>query len=118
MGTIHLKNIQLYAYHGCLVEESQIGSDYLVNIWVKADLSQSAISDKLEDTVDYVLLQKIVQQEMAVRSKLLEHVANRIIQSILSKVASAGHVRVKVAKKNPPIGGFAQEVSISLEASR
>lgn len=118
MGTIHLKNIKLYAYHGCLVEESQIGSDYLINLWVKADLSQSLASDELGDTIDYVLLQKIVRQEMAVRSKLLEHVANRIIQTIFSKVASASFVRVKVAKKNPPIGGFVEEVSVSLEASR
>lgn len=118
MGTIHLKNIKLYAYHGCLVEESQIGSDYVVNLWVKADLSESVSTDELVDTIDYVLLQKIVQNEMAIRSKLLEHVANRIIQSVFLKVSSASYVRVKVAKKNPPIGGFVEEVSVSLEASR
>ncbi len=118
MGTIHLKNIRLYAFHGCLVEESQIGSDYLVNLWVKADLSASAATDELGDTIDYVLLQKIVRREMAVRAKLLEHVADRIIKSVFTEAATANYVRVKVAKKNPPIGGFVDEVSVSLEASR
>lgn len=118
MGTIHLKNIKLYAFHGCLVEESQIGSDYLVNLSVKADLSKSAISDKLEHTIDYVLLQRIVREEMAIRSNLLEHVANRIITAVFLKVEAAKFVKVKVAKQNPPIGGSTDEVSVSLEASR
>ncbi len=41
MGTIRLKNIKIYAFHGCLIEEGQIGSDYLVNLSVKADLKRS-----------------------------------------------------------------------------
>ena len=82
MSTIRLKNIKIYAFHGCLVEESKIGSDYLVNLSVKANLTQAANSDQLSDTVDYVLLQKIVTTEMQKRSKLLEHVAQRIIDAI------------------------------------
>ena len=38
MGKIYLKNIRLYAYHGCMDEEKKIGSDYLVNMKVGADL--------------------------------------------------------------------------------
>ena len=52
MSTIRLKNIKIYAFHGCLVEEGKIGSDYLVNLSVKADLSAATDSDKLSDTVD------------------------------------------------------------------
>jgi hypothetical protein len=29
---IYLKNIRLYAYHGCMDEEKKIGSDYVVNM--------------------------------------------------------------------------------------
>ena len=53
MGKILLKNIHIYAYHGCMIEE-KIGSDYIVNLTVNADLSLSSVTDKLEDTVDYV----------------------------------------------------------------
>ena len=59
MSTIRLKKIKIYAFHGCLVEEEKIGSDYLVNLSVKADLNKAADTDKLSDTVDYVHLQKI-----------------------------------------------------------
>ena len=79
MGTIKLKNIRTYSFHGCLEEEGKIGSDYVVDLEVKSDLRKSALSDDLNDTVDYVHLNKIVVEEMAIRSHLLEHVAQRVI---------------------------------------
>lgn len=60
MGIIKLKNIRTYSYHGCLIEEGKIGSDYAVDLEVKTDLRKSAVSDDLKDTVDYVLLNRIV----------------------------------------------------------
>ncbi len=118
MGTIRLKNIKIYAFHGCLVEEGQIGSDYLVNLSVKANLKKAAKSDDLKDTVDYVHLQKIVKQQMAIRSKLLEHVGKRIIDSIFDQVKMVDSVKITVAKVNPPIGGDVAEVSVTIEEER
>ncbi|QNJ97507.1 dihydroneopterin aldolase [Constantimarinum furrinae] len=118
MSTIRLKNIKIYAFHGCLVEEGKIGSDYLVNLTVKADLTKAAISDNLSDTVDYVHLQKIVKKEMGVRSKLLEHVGQRIIDSIFKEILLVHQVKVTVAKVNPPIGGDVAEVSVTMRSSR
>lgn len=118
MGKIKLKNIRVYAYHGCLVEESQIGSDYIVNLEVAANLSKSSKSDKLDDTVDYVQLQNIVIKEMAIRSKLLEQVAQRIIDSIMKNVEMVQKVKVSVSKKNPPIGGDVSEVTVTMKGKR
>lgn len=118
MGTIRLKNIKIYAFHGCLIEEGQIGSDYLVNLSVKADLKKAANSDALVDTVDYVMLQQIVREEMAVRAKLLEHVAMRIIDSIFLKLQMINEVKISVAKRNPPIGGDVAEVSVIMKMKR
>ena len=118
MGKIKLKNIRVYAYHGCLVEESRIGSDYIVNLEVKANLSKPAKSDALSETVDYVHLQSIVMKEMAIRSKLLEHVADRIIDSIMKEVEMVENVKVSVSKKNPPIGGDVSEVRVTMKRKR
>ena len=73
MGIIKLKNIRTFSYHGCLLEEGKIGSDYSVDLEVKTNLKKSSVSDDLKDTVDYVLLNQIVVEEMAIRSHLLEH---------------------------------------------
>ncbi len=118
MGTIKLKNIRTFSYHGCLVEESKIGSDYRIDLEVKTDLRKSCISDKLADTVDYVLLNQIVEEEMAIRSELLEHVANRIIVRVFAEAASVSYIMVGVSKINPPIGGDVEAVTIELEEYR
>ena len=118
MGKIILKNIRTFSYHGCLVEESKIGSNYRVDLEIETDLSKSEVSDDLNDTVDYVLLNQIVVDEMAIRSNLLEHVARRIIDSSLSKISSLTYIKIAVSKLNPPIGGDVQEVTIEIESLR
>ena len=118
MGTIKLKNIRTFSYHGCLVEESKIGSDYVVDLEIKTDLRKSSASDELADTVDYVLLNKIVMEEMAIRSNLLEHVTKRIIDRVLAEIEMISKVKVGVSKLNPPIGGDVEAVTIEMEQER
>lgn len=118
MGKIVLKNIRTFSYHGCLVEESKIGSDYLVNLKVKTDLTTSSISDNLYDTVDYVLLNKIVKEEMAIRSELLEHVGKRIVDRIAIETPTVTKAVVSISKLNPPIGGDVEAVSIIMNYKR
>lgn len=118
MGIIKLKNIRTFSYHGCLVEESKIGSEYLTNLKIKTDLRKASLTDNLEDTVDYVHLNKIIEEEMAIRSQLLEHVAHRIIERILKEITSIVWVQVAVSKINPPIGGDVEVVTIEIEEYR
>ncbi|MDO9138109.1 MAG: dihydroneopterin aldolase [Lutibacter sp.] len=114
MGVIKLKNIRVYAYHGCLLEEGKIGSDYRVDVLVHADLSASAQTDNLTDTVDYVHLNKIVKQEMAIRSKLLETVVKRILDRIFLEIPLVEEAVVAVSKINPPIGGNVAMVTVEM----
>ncbi len=118
MGTIKLKNIRTFSFHGCLLEEAKIGSDYTIDLEVKSDLRKSAQTDELADTVDYVLLNKIVVEEMAIRSQLLEHVANRIITRCFAEIPSVSRIKLAVSKINPPIGGDVEAVTIEMEEFR
>lgn len=118
MGIIRLENIKVYAYHGCLVEEGQIGSDYRVDLKVWADLEKASVTDRLEDTVDYVQLNKIVKEEMAIRSELLEEVCRRILSRALNELSLISKAQVKVSKLNPPINGDVRAVSIELSKKR
>lgn len=118
MGTVRVDNIRLYAYHGCLQEEAIIGSDYRVDVSVKADLSKAAITDELADTVDYVHLNQIVKEEMAIRSRLLEHVGKRILDRIFQELLPVNEAEVTITKINPPIGGDVEAVSVILSLNR
>lgn len=118
MGIIKVENIRVYAYHGCLKEETAIGSDYRIDLEVKADLTKSSISDDLYDTVDYVLLNAIVKEEMAIPSKLLETVAKRILDRIFNEASLVTKAVINVSKLNPPIGGDVEKVTIKLSQRR
>jgi len=118
MGIIKVNNIKLYAYHGCLDEEAKIGSEYRVDVSIKADLKKSAKTDDLTDTVDYVHLNRIVKEEMAIRAKLLEEVAQRILNRIFNELRKVIKAKVSVSKINPPIGGNVEEVVIILTKKR
>ncbi|MDT0606281.1 dihydroneopterin aldolase [Croceitalea rosinachiae] len=114
MGKIRLNNIRVHAWHGCLKEESIIGSDYRVDLEVACNLSKPSETDQLNDTVDYVHLNNIVKEEMNIKSKLLEHVAKRILDRIFLEIPLVNNAEVVVSKINPPLGGDVQSVSVTL----
>jgi len=118
MGKIILKNVRCYSFHGCLKEEGVIGSEYLVDLKVIASLKKSAQSDRLSETVDYVLLNQIIKQEMSKPSKLLESVADRINKSVFKKDLRITKSIVTITKVCPPINGDVEGVSVKLKQKK
>ncbi len=113
--TIEVNGIKLYAFHGCLPEEGKIGGNYLVDVSLKTDFTEAAITDELIKTVDYVDINKIVKEEMAIRSKLIEHVGQRIFNRIKKEVQNVDKLKIKVVKICPPINGDVENVAIIIE---
>lgn len=118
MGKVKIDNIRVYAHHGCLREESVVGSEYSIGVTISANLSKATESDELSDTVDYVHIHQIVKEEMQIASKLLEHVAKRIIDRVHLEMDLVDHVEVAVSKINPPIGGDVEKVTVVLGSKR
>ena len=118
MGEIILKNVRCYSFHGCLKEEGVIGSEYLVDLKVTASLKKSAQSDRLSETVDYVLLNQIIKHEMSKPSKLLESVADRINKSVFKKDLRITKSIVTITKVCPPINGDVEGVSVKLKQKK
>ena len=85
MGRILIRDLITYSYHGCFEEENKIGAQYKLNIWVDGDFSKAESSDSLHNTIDYVELADLAAKEMAVSSKLIEHVANKFCQRFFSR---------------------------------
>ncbi len=115
--TIEVNGIKLYAFHGCLEEESLIGGNYVVDVSITTDFQIAAETDTLENTIDYVVVNKIVKQEMAIRSKLIEQVGHRILLSLKNACNNMHSVRIKIIKICPPINGDVDNVAIIIEES-
>jgi len=112
---IEVNGIQLYAFHGCLEEEALIGGKYEVDVRILTDFSDAALKDDLTKTIDYVAVNKIVAEEMAIRSKLIEHVGARILNRLNSEISHPASYKVRIVKISPPINGDVKNVAVELE---
>lgn len=117
MSKIYLEDVKIYAYHGVLPEENIIGTYYILNTEIHTDLWKAAESDDLEDTISYADVNEIIHNEMKIKSKLLEHVAGRIISKIHGKFPEISYIRLKITKTAPPMKGEMKGASIELEKS-
>ena len=115
MREINIEGINLYAYHGCLPEETKVGGQYIVNVNLVYDFSKSAITDDLTQTIDYCQIFEICKKEMATPSKLIEHVCNRIHKHICNVFPEIMRAKVSVIKLLPPMNGPVDRVSVSIE---
>jgi dihydroneopterin aldolase len=114
MPLISIEGMEFYAYHGCFKEEQIIGTRFLVDVQLETDTSEAEIADDLSKTVNYQSVYLVIKEEMAIKSRLLEHVARRIANRLLKDFPIIEKLNIKLSKMNPPVGGKVQNVSFSL----
>lgn len=114
INRIEVNGIRIYAHHGCLAEETLIGGHYLVDITLSLDFSEAAKNDLLSKTIDYVLVNRVVSEEMAVPSKLIEHAGLRIYDRLKHETPLSCSIQVKITKLSPPINGDVDKVTITI----
>ena len=110
--------MEFYAWHGCYREEQLSGNHFRVDVTMGCDMKKASNSDDLCDALDYAEAYELVKQEMAIRSCLLEHVSERILDRLFERFPQLDEASVCIAKLNPPIGGQMQSVSVSQQRSR
>lgn len=109
---IKLCNMKFHAYHGVLPQERIIGTDFMVNLQIEADLNKATVSDNVADTINYAKVYDIVKEEITVPSDLIEHVAGRIYTRLKEHFIQITDLEVRVAKLNPPMEGEIEKAEI------
>ena len=118
MDTIRVEQIEFYAYHGASDEEQTIGHRYAVDVELRLDTSVAGRTDDLGDTVNYAeVTQRIVEIGSTHRYRLLEALASKLADAILSEFA-VDSVRLSVKKLHPPMPAIANSVGVTIERSR
>jgi dihydroneopterin aldolase len=116
MNKILIEDIELYAYHGCLIEEEKIGANYIVNVELETDFSEASLNDDLTKTINYVVIYDIVKAQMKIRSNLIENVGKRIVDCLMAECKTIKYVVVKITKLNPPMNGNVKKASIIISS--
>ena len=115
MYKIFVENIRCHSFHGCLPEETIIGGNYRVDVIVLLNNKELKGSDDLNQTIDYCVVTKIVEDHMSVPCKLIETVCEKICDSVIEVSKKIQKVKVSVTKINPPIDGDVDSVKVEIE---
>ncbi len=115
---ILLKEIRCYAYHGVAPQENLIGNEYIIDLKLKVDISKAAQTDEVADTVNYAEVHQVIMAEMAVPSKLLEHVGGRFVEKLFQQFPTLEEIELHLSKRNPPMGADIESAGIELHCSR
>ena len=129
MAWIGLEGMRFYGYHGVYSAEQDLGTEYVIDVYVKTKIDKAAKEDNPEATLNYETIYQICQVEMekpkplppqvqvtisaeekARRQdmqpkKLIETVAMRIIRRLKMNFSQMEGLKVRVRKLNPPLGG-------------
>lgn len=115
---IFLKDICCYAYHGVAPQENIIGNEYIINLKLKVNVSRAMQTDDVVDTVNYAEIHEAVKAEMAIPSKLLEHVCGRIVDKLFERFPDIEEIELRLSKRNPPMGADIDAAGVELHCSR
>ncbi len=116
--TIALEGLAFYAYHGFFEEEQRLGNHYQVDITLETDFSEAGRQDDLAHTVDYGVLYQIIADTMQTPAKLLEHIAQKIVNQVFERFETVKMVEVCIGKQNPPLGGLCAWAKIRIKSVR
>lgn len=111
---IFLRQLRFHAFHGVLDQERRVGNDYVINVVAECDFAHAMQTDELEDTVNYAEIYRVVKEEMAIPSKLLEHVAGRIGERLFNEFPSLQSLDISIMKVNPPFGADCEGAGVEV----
>lgn len=117
MDTLSIEGMKFHAKHGYYEEEQEKGGNYIVDVYINADLSKAGKSDKLEDTINYEIIHAITKEVMTESKYLIEHIAYQIIEKIIETIKTMDSIRVKVSKLDPPLKGKVEKTTVELNRS-
>ncbi len=112
---ISLEDVRFYAYHGAYEQEQCVGNWFEVTVRVQYDFTDAMDTDNLEGTIDYGQIYDLVKAEMDIPSKLIEHVAGRIVKSLRRTFPEIKSGYLKVSKMKPPINAPMHCAAVEVE---
>lgn len=115
-GSIEIKKLRVYAYHGVLEQENRIGNNFDVSIKLYYPISRAMVNDNLTGTLNYAEAIDIIKTTMQTPSLLIENVIERIKLALLNRFPLIEGGKIKIEKLSPPIANTQVEsVSVSYE---
>ena len=116
---IILKDLGFYGYHGVFAEEAKLGQRFFIDLELGVDLSAPAATDRLSTGISYAEIYDVVKTTFeARRMKLLEALAQNIVDAIFEAFQGVEWIVIRVRKPEAPIAMVRGEAAIELHRRR
>ena len=115
MDRISIQGLEVYAKHGVYPEENTLGQKFVVSVDMYMSTRKAGLADDLSLSVNYGEVCHFINDFMTKHTwKLLETVAERLAQALLSTYTRIEQVDLKIEKPWAPIGLPINSVSVSI----
>ncbi|MEI6511799.1 MAG: dihydroneopterin aldolase [bacterium] len=116
---IVLEGIEFYAFHGVSDEEQKIGHRFVVDMEIETNLRHAGATDDLHNTISYSdVARLVVEIGTNERFRLLERLADRLVEALFKHFTTASSVTIKVGKRLPPAKVILDKASVQISRSR
>lgn len=118
MDRVSLHGIDIFARHGVLPAERELGQRFVIDTDLWCDCAPAARTDDLDQALDYTQVHRLVSQTATQTSfQLIEALAGHLCEVLLRELP-VQKVAVTVQKTSPPIPDFRGWASVTLERDR
>ncbi len=115
MAWISLEGIRFHAFHGVYDEETILGGDFEIDVFVETEIGGAAKTDDLAKTVNYETIYQAVKIEMNEPRQLIETVIEGIVGRLKFQFVGLRAIKIKLKKLNPPLGGRVAFSAVEVE---
>lgn len=119
MDKIFIEGFTLFARHGVHPEEAVLGQRFIFDVELRLDLAPAGRSDHLAETVDYgAVMARITRVAEERHCRLLEALAEAIVQDLLAAFPRVVAVRLRIHKPAAPVPGTFSSLGIEVVRER
>lgn len=112
---IHVKNLEVFANHGVLPEETALGQKFLLSLTMYTDTRKAGKTDQLENSTHYGWVSKFMTEFTKTHPcKLIEAAAEQLAEALLLRYPLLKGVTLEIKKPWAPIGLPMETVSVKI----
>ena len=119
MDKISIKNLKIFAYHGVNPEEKENGQNFYIDLDYYLPLEEACESDKLEETVSYARVVKVIKKAfLEEKYDLIERAAQAVADAVLEEFYLIEEVEITLKKPEAPVNADFDYMAVTLRRKR
>ena len=113
---IKIQNLEVFANHGIFPEENVLGQKFIVSATLYTDTRKAGKTDELTASIHYGEVSGFITEFVKSHTyKLLERVAEELVEDMLQKFDGLEKVTLEIQKPWAPVGLPLETVSVKIE---